>query len=117
QVNLPGHDCPGAAVSLSTTTDVSGSYAFGVNTLLKPPLPGTVYTITEVQPAFLLNGIDRNSLNSPLVTNTNPLDNLFTVTYAITEQSTTIAGLTFGERSIDGGSLTTASDCINDYMS
>jgi len=117
QINLTGTDFTGAAVNISTLTDLNGNYSFGGTTLLKPPQVGTHYTITEVQPAFLLNGIDKNSLNSPLVTDANPLDNLFTIAYAVTDQATLIGGLTFGERGIDIGSLTDASGFINDYMS
>jgi len=97
---------------------MSGNYSFGGGTfLLKPPQVGSHYTITEVQPAYLLSGIDKNSTSSALVTDSNPLDNLFTVAYAVTDQVTLIGGLNFGERGIDIGSLTDASGFINDYMS
>ncbi len=50
-VTLVGNDTDGVAVSLSTTTDINGDYAFA-------NLNGGTYTITEAQPGAFLDGID-----------------------------------------------------------
>ncbi len=61
-VQLTGVDHLGSSVSLTTTTNANGDYSFtGIR-------PGT-YTVTEVQPAGFLNGLD--TLGSPSLGATN----------------------------------------------
>lgn len=54
QLQLTGIDLDGNPVNLVTTTDAQGNYAFG--RVLKP-LPGTQYTLTEIQPWGIVEGI------------------------------------------------------------
>jgi hypothetical protein len=123
---LAGTDLFGAALTTPNPADAAHPFqyliaitdAHGVFTFssLKPPSAGTSYTLTEVPPAFLLNGIDSSHGNA-LVTNAAPLDNQMTMAWGITDQSGDITGLTFAERGVDIGSLQDASGFINDYMS
>ena len=52
-VTLTGTDALGNPVNLTTQTDASGAYLFGD---LLPPQTGTLYTITETQPAGYIDG-------------------------------------------------------------
>ena len=126
EVHLAGTDLFGAALTTPNPADTAHPFqyliaitdAHGVFTFssLKPPSATTSYTLTEMPPAFLLNGIDSSHGNA-LVTNAAPLDNLMTMRWGITDQSGDITGLTFAERGVDVGSLQDASGFINDYMS
>jgi cadherin-like protein/Big-like domain-containing protein/dockerin type I repeat protein/SdrD B-like protein len=116
EVHLTGTDFLNQAVSLVTFTDISGGYTFAG---LKPPKAGTPYTISEVQPAYLLSGLDTNgstSASATLVTNVSQLDNLFAAAWIITDSNGNITNLNFGERGIDFASLSDSSGILGDYL-
>ena len=94
EIHLTGTNFTGVSVSATAFTNASGAYTFPG---ILPPLPGTQYTLSEIQPTNFSNGKDTNSTNNPLVANINPLDNLFTIQWSIADLSGDIAGLNFGE--------------------
>lgn len=115
-VTLTGTDFTNQAVALTATTDQSGNYSF---VGLKPPKVGTSYTLTEVQPVYLLSGLDTNGAtgaSATLVTDTNRLDDLFALSWAVTDQSGNIGNLNFGERGIDVASLSNSSGLIQEFF-
>jgi VCBS repeat-containing protein len=117
-LHLTGTDITNTAVSLTTTTDASGHYTFpapGSTDVLKPPLAGTSYTVTEDQPLFMLSGLDtdlstntdtnldpNNGHTGHLVDNSDRFDNSFLLSWSITDVSGNIANLNFGEGSTAG---------------
>lgn len=99
-ITLTGTDDLGNAVNVPTTTDASGNYSF-LNLR-----PGT-YTLTETQPAVLLDGID--TLGTP---GGAPANDAFTFTLVENTDGTgnnfgelvpgTIAGFVYLDRNNDG---------------
>jgi len=116
EIHLTGTDFLNQPVSLVTFTDLNGAFTFAG---LKPPKTGTSYTISEVQPLYLLSGLDTNasaSASASLVTNANQLDNLFTAAWIITDTNGNITNLNFGERGIDFASLSDSSGILAEYL-
>lgn len=96
EVRVNGTDFTGNLVALTAFTDVNGNFVFpGMR-------PGT-YTVTQVQPRFLLDGQDTHA--SSLVTIPPARNDTFTMTWGPTDTSGPINSLRFGERGVDVGSL------------
>jgi hypothetical protein len=108
EVRLTGTDFTNTAVALSAVTDANGNYSFvGLR-------PGN-YSLQEIQPLYLLDGLDTES--SPLVSKPAGTNDRFTMTWGATDQSGPITGVNFGERGIDIGSLADASGVIQELLS
>ena len=84
-INLTGTDAFGVDVSLSTTTSRSGTYAFG-------NLRAGNYTISQVQPGVVLDGIDSASASEGSSSN-----DAFDVALG---SGTDLGGFDFGERGL-----------------
>jgi hypothetical protein len=96
EVRVNGTDFTGNLVALTAFTDVNGNFVFpGMR-------PGT-YTVTEVQPRFLLDGQDTHS--SSLVSIPPASNDTFTMSWTATDTSGPINSLRFGERGVDVSSL------------
>jgi hypothetical protein len=94
-------------VQLTTITNASGHYSFlGLR-------PGT-YTVQEIQPLYLLDGLDTES--ELLVTKPANTNDRFTMTWDAIDQSGPITDLNFGERGIDLSSLTNAQGIIQELQ-
>ena len=89
-VVLSGIDDLGAAVSLSTTTDVNGNFTFSN---LRPS-NATGYTLTETQPAGLLDGLNTVGTSGGAAGNPPPGD---AITGIVIGTNTTATGYLFGE--------------------
>jgi hypothetical protein len=77
-------------VNTTVQTDASGRYSF-------PNIAPGSYTVTEIQPAFLLDGQDtENTLQATISGN-----DRFSLTLSETDLADTVAGLNFGERGVD----------------
>jgi hypothetical protein len=119
-------------VNIVVTTDINGNYAFGAagsGVTIKPPKDGTSYTLTEVSPLYLLNGLDTSNATNvfdhdanpstakiAVVTNSNRLDNAMSLRWNVTDDSGNITGLNFGERGVDAASLTDASGFVQEFL-
>ena len=104
-ITLTGTDDFGVAVSLTTTTDASGNYAFAT---LRP---GT-YTLTETQPAGLLDGKETvGSQASGTIDNTTNSNTISTITLGTGVNGT---GNNFGELPASSFAGTVFIDANND---
>jgi len=96
EVRLNGTDFTGNLVALTAFTDVNGNFVF-------PGMRPGNYTVTQVQPRFLLDGIDSHA--SPLVTIPPASNDTFSLSWGPTDTSGPINSLRFGERGVDVSSL------------
>ena len=116
-LRLTGTDFTGLAVDILVSTDINGDYAFGAagsGQLIKPP-SAAGYTLTQIQPAYLLNGLESNSTNTQVLANSNRLDDKFGLFWGVT-QGGDISGLNFGERGVDISSLSDSSGFLQEFL-
>jgi hypothetical protein len=107
EVRLSGTDFTNAAVALSVFTDATGAYNFvGLR-------PGN-YNVQQVQPLYLLDGIDSES--SVLASKLAGTNDVFAVSWQATDQSGAITGLNFGERGVNLNSLVDSRGVIQELF-
>ncbi len=121
---------PNTNVIQTVTTDINGKYTFaGTGIGLAPPKDGTSFKVVEVQPDFLLTGIDVDgSTNIDTTTglriqqDTITNNNQFVLVWSVTDLSGDVQNLNFADGGIDarplsqGGSLLDASLLKQEYL-
>ena len=113
KVQLAGTDFQDNPVFFETTTDAQGRYRFvgDAATQFQGLQPGT-YTVTEIHPSYLTDGVETESSALAVI----GADDRFDIAWGADDFSGHISGLNFGERGINANSLAESGGLIQEIL-